>query len=313
MGYQIGHQTPYDEPSSPSDAAKSSFDSLAHQESLDFFTDITDKEWNNLKMKVKEMQPNTLGNPREGPLVMGEWLQSHYEPDFVCRHERRIGKLGDGGKWVCDPQYISQSNSCLVYSIGSNGETSFEEAIFKSIGSHCEVHTFDFDDYKDVVEATGAHYHQWGLSDTMGTHKQYSKKVGGQINAEFKTLADTVKLLGHEDRMIDIFKIDCEGCEWTTFSSWFENTNVKMRQVLIELHSEQGPKKLAPLASAADFFTAMYRQGYVIFHKEPNIHYWGMGRRNAIEYGFLLLNQSFFQDPETGKSWLKDSSSTEQR
>ena len=71
----------------------------------------------------------------------GFFYQNHYEPEFVCLHERRVGKLGDGGKWICDPHRIREQEECLVYSVGSNGDFSFEEAVLESVGSHCEIHT----------------------------------------------------------------------------------------------------------------------------------------------------------------------------
>lgn len=261
----------------------------AFRESQQFFDDVSDQDWELLKQRVQEIQPNTNGNPGKGRAGTPFWFQNHYEPDFACRHERRIGRLGDGGKWVCDPHRLKNpAKPCLVYSVGSNGDSSFESYIKKDIGDHCEIHTFDMANYTEKVEVTGAKFHQWGLSDTTGPARK----------GEFKTLKDTVKLLGHEGRVIDIFKIDCEGCEWSTGKSWFD-ADVVIRQVLVELHEV---KSGIPQPGGLDFFNTMYQQGYVIFHKEPNIQYWQYGR--CVEYAFLRLNQTFFQD-DNGNSWLK--------
>lgn len=76
--------------------------------------------------------------------VKTEWFQSHYEPDFSCQFRKRVGGngLGDGPKWVCDPhRLIAQSKTrkkanpskpgCLIYSVGSCGDFSFETALSK--------------------------------------------------------------------------------------------------------------------------------------------------------------------------------------
>ena len=53
-----------------------------------------------------------------------------------------MGKLGDGGKWICDPHRIrEEQEECLVYSVGSNNDFSFEQAILEVVGEHCEIHT----------------------------------------------------------------------------------------------------------------------------------------------------------------------------
>ena len=131
----------------------------------------------------------------------------------------------------------------------------------------CEIHTFDFGNYaKGAAKAGGVQYHRVG--------------VGLDDPPKFKSIRTLVKELGHENRVIDIFKIDCEGCEWTTAQHWFE-ANVTLRQILVELHGSD-------VQNTPKFFDLMYENNYVIFHKEPNIAYPG-----AIEYAFLKLSPEF--------------------
>ena len=266
--------------------------SLAKNESGGFFTDIRDTTWKMFKLKARAMQPNTRGDPRrttDDNIIPTTWFQNHYEPDFTCPFERRFGRLGDGGKWVCDPHRITmkaKEKGCLVYSVGSNGDASFEAAILQDVSPDCEIHIFDFDDYTDAVKqqtepSTNVHYHQWGISNVT--------------NGEFKTLQDTVQELGHSGRTVDLFKIDCEGCELDTFDAWFQ-ANVILKQILVEVHYELGigrPHKMR-LPQTVDLFECMYKEGYVITHKEPNIEYSGH-HGICVEYNFLLLSTAFWK------------------
>lgn len=47
---------------------------------------------------------------------MGIWFQNNYEPNFSCRHERRIGRPGDGGAHL----YFISSASFPVYILHIN-------------------------------------------------------------------------------------------------------------------------------------------------------------------------------------------------
>lgn len=41
---------------------------------------------------------------------------------------------------------------CIIYSVGSCGDFSFEEALQNLLGKDtCEIHTFDMDDFQDVM------------------------------------------------------------------------------------------------------------------------------------------------------------------
>jgi hypothetical protein len=270
--------------------------SLAMSESLGFFDDISQKDWIRMKENAQSIFPNHQGKIFRGRA--GAFFQSHYEPDFVCPRERRIGKLGDGGKWICDPDRLVSRNerggttnnkNCLVYSVGSNGDASFEAAVRDKIG--CEIHVFDFGDYAEVVgKRSNATYHQWGIDGKS----RVVKGRRGETNV-FKTLKQTVEELGHEGRVIDIFKIDCEGCELTSFKSWFE-ANVTLQQILVEVHSssekvgERGLHLVAP--GTSEFFEELYeKEHYGIFHKEANVQFWQY--KPCFEFCFVKLSPSF--------------------
>jgi hypothetical protein len=186
---------------------------------------------------------------------------------------------------ICDPHRIRQQESCLVYSVGSNNDFSFEAAVLQSIGSHCEIHTFDPDDYSAGAKANNVTYHQWGIGDEDGV-------VGKGFL--MKTLKTTMRELGHDDgRVIDIFKIDCEGCEIDSVLSWFD-TNVTLRQILVEVHSTAELPR-SEVKRLVNFFKTMFLNNYVIFHKEPNIHFWRDSLKvRCVEFTFLKLGKAFF-------------------
>lgn len=47
----------------------------------------------------------------------------------------RLGSDKDGGKYICLDEYLTRPG-CIVYSLGSNGQYDFEEAILEASNSH---------------------------------------------------------------------------------------------------------------------------------------------------------------------------------
>ena len=244
---------------------------MALAESAGFFHDMRQTDWLKLKERIRET-PNCATDCK--PSGAAAWFQNNYEPVFTCQHERRIGRWGDGGKWVCDPHRIIQNNkSCLVYSIGSDNDFSFEHGILTDVSSECEIHTFDPTIGKIPVDvpSENIHFHPWGLAQEDG--------------GDYKTLPSIIKELGHTGHTIDILKIDCEGCEWKTFEQWFDGHTI-IRQIQVEVHG--GTVGAMPVV-AQSFMSFLQRHNYVIFHKEPNIQHSG---GVCIEYAFLLLRMT---------------------
>ena len=260
---------------------------LAFRESLGFFDDITTAQWQKLK-KITESRVHHSSGPEDSPKDP-TFYQMNWDPDFSCLLEDSIGQISaDGHKWVCDPHRLEAKPDCLVYSFGSNGNFYFERHLH-SVAPNCEIHVFDPADYSYEMNGAGlngSNCHGWGLKASYESDKEmiktaYSDEMDSKLRGlKFKSLAETVEILGHVGRRIDIFKIDCEGCEWGAYKDFLKQD---LRQILIEVHSVSDV--------TAQFFDELHDAGYVIFHKEPNIQ-WSGGA--CTEFSFLKLAKDYF-------------------
>ena len=245
---------------------------LALEESLGFFADTPAHEWQRMKniTRGRVYHSRPLGKA-DKPTV---YFASNWDPDFSCRFEESIGQtLSDGHKWVCDPHRLEVKEDCLVFSIGSNGNFAFEMDIQSHLPNY-EIHTFDFTDYsKGMWEngLNGTNFHAWGL--------QSSSLKKPETGPRFESLQETMELLGLSGRRIDIFKIDCEGCELTLHKDLLSQD---IRQILVEVHGLN--------ENTEPFFKDIHDAGYVMFHKEPNLYTEG----KCIEIAYLKLAKEYF-------------------
>lgn len=212
-----------------------------------------------------------------------------WEPEAVCLADERFGStvrykaLGDGPKFVCGVDFLAKkakNEGCLVYSVGSNNDISFEQAVHSIIG--CEIHTFDpYIPEDKFVGNDIVTFHQWGFGEDNSTQ-----------GPTFKSAGTVIKELGHTNRAIDIFKIDCEGCEFAVMPPLFESIsrgNLKVNQVQIEIHRDELKENTTLLEG---LFAAADRANLRIFHKERN--QWGCMGYRCVEYAFV--NERFLRE-----------------
>lgn len=223
--------------------------------------------------RYKLFDPATGG----GPESAAAWYQRNAEPAYTCTHEERLGPAGEGGKWLCHPEKLKRSPTCLVYSIGNMNDFRWESAVLE-IAPHCEIHVFDHTVPDPTNKPVPVHFHRWGLS--ASTH----------VEKSLFSLTDIVKKLKHEGRAVDIFKIDCEGCEWETFETWF-NAEVYIREVLVEVHGGTAQPKPDPIAKT--FMQFMWNMSMLIYHKEPNVMF-SQGEGLCVEFAFIHVPSSRF-------------------
>jgi hypothetical protein len=210
------------------------------------------------------------------------FFQNNWEPTIQCEFERRLGNIGDGGKWVCDIHRFQQINNTtkLVYSFGSNGDFSFERAI-KAELPKAEIHTFDMGLYKCPENV--CIFHQARLGDGKSDNSTSLQMI--------------MKELGHEKREIHILKVDIDGSEFKLFDALFK-TSLKnqtdipyIRQILFEIHLIG--KGEEPSQRTHQLFELFRSNNYAIFHKEVNLY----DPSNVFEYALLRLNPLFFISP----------------
>jgi hypothetical protein len=262
---------------------------LAKFESLGFFDDIDEDTWKQHQHRARN-DPTyyNMKNPNQRSPNVARWLLNNVDPVFTCPNLRRIGGRGDGPKWTCDPHRLIQQDDCLIYSFGSNGVYLFEDGmvnLFRSANANCEIHVFDPNPNfarMDDVQNHNIHYHAIGLKSSY--QKFHPTGLFRLRNFKFLSLPEIQQQLNHTNRRVDIFKIDCENCEWTTYLDLLQ-PNIDIRQILIETHSLGVPPN--------QFFDRFFDMGYVLFSKEANTH--PSAQDKCYEWGFLKLHPTFLQ------------------
>lgn len=201
-----------------------------------------------------------------GGKYAGEWFQNNAEPSIRCLTDERMGPWGDGGKWICQPSCLLSNNNCTVLSIGSYNDFGFENAIVNNYG--CNVSTFDHT-VSNPTPPSQVSFYPFGIAT----------KSEGQL----KTINQLSEIAGlHNKSLIDVFKIDCEGCEYDLFSdtNTLEFMSRRIRQLSVEIHWNNNADAISLI------YGNLIKNGFRCFSKEPNL----LCQSCATEFSFLNLN-----------------------
>ena len=173
-------------------------------------------------------------------------LWDFFPATYTCPHDiQRVGRLGDGGKWVCGMSLYeaqpapaithhdtSSHPETIIYSFGVNDESTFEAEMLSRIPS-AQIFAYDysvtsFGPQLSPFYSARAHFKQAGL----GAIDELSK------TPQFFTLSTLMGQNNHS--YIDILKIDIEGSEYTALDSFMDSCDawgvMPIGQVMIELH-----------------------------------------------------------------------------
>jgi hypothetical protein len=156
---------------------------------------------------------------------------------YSCPHEvDRVGRLGDGGKWVCGmSKYVNypKDRQCVIYSFGVRDESSFENDMLSR--TNCSVWAYDFsvvDFGEQLLPANRgrAHFVQAGIAG----------KTDKSRDPPFYSISELMKMNGHT--YIDILKMDIEYYEFETMDGLMNDFpssagyELPIGQLMVEIH-----------------------------------------------------------------------------
>lgn len=171
----------------------------------------------------------------------------------ICRL-KKLGKTRDEEKYICWDEQVFQNLDCVVFSIGSNNQWSFEQDVLNT--TRCRVFTFDCTIEPQVPK--GVRFYPFCISGlTMINGK-------GQI---FRTIDDLIEQT--QVNRLDYLKIDVEGAEFEALIPFLQHKNTP-KQIALEIHYQAPTFDLDENALLAFGNFMFYEAGYVIAHRSDN-------------------------------------------
>ena len=236
------------------------------------------------------------------------YIQSLWHPGAPhgasCGRMSRLGADGDGGKLVCDAQAIVRAGRrCLVVSIGSNGEASFERDVHR-LNPDCEIHTYDHTLNPSkrsalllAVPSTNQPRpigrNAWSMPEQARWRKAQAAIASGTKRVltlfEEPFEGQEYQLRRYAGRAVQLLKMDCDGCEFKALPRWLHGKQGKRGvctdQILFELHASSAPNIWGKSGTIPGSGNATQRLYYThalmkslepyfsVFAVEPNIAY----------------------------------------
>ncbi|XP_048245429.1 uncharacterized protein LOC124122370 [Haliotis rufescens] len=179
--------------------------------------------------------------------------------ELPCDRMLRAGPPADEGWEICDDERFRPVKPCLAYSFGSHWGKSFQFDQDIARLYNCEVFSFDPTMKQDKeVKAKSVQYFDYALGNNLGR------------SSRVMTLTEIRHSLHHDERTIDIMRLDLNGKEWKEIRYMIQHGELhQVRQLFVEYNTDMNP-------SAGELLKRLYTlkaiddAGFKRFHVRTN-------------------------------------------
>jgi hypothetical protein len=245
-----------------------------------------EKEWKQKKI-AREASEKTYGVPgtsEHNGWLNGMMIWDYMYPTFDCPYLlQRLGRVGDGGKWVCGLKQVSERPKCLIYSFGVNTEVSFEKEVL-SRANNCRIRMFDPTIQIERVPLS--------LEDYGGRANFTELGLAGSDRGKVRTLKTLMAM--HGDNFIDILKVDIEGAEILSLARAVSDfpESLPFGQIQVEVHAPAFEGLEAGGLNFTSWRNMLEGMGLRVFHTEPNL----TGKSKLyVEFAMLNIKSEMFK------------------
>jgi len=178
---------------------------------------------------LPQKRTDRLGHDNRHPFNM-------WEPTAACVDPQVLGGAdADGARTLCSFQRAFKDREpCIVYSIGSNGDFAFEDALL-ALADRCIVHTMD-------CTMSGRFTASFEVKPRLWFHPWCLSGVDGLPDARFKSLRGIHDALGHSWGSLALLKMDVEAYEHAVLESWDATDPLLPEQLSVEVHCTTEPR-----------------------------------------------------------------------
>ena len=192
-------------------------------------------------------------------------------PTFECPVDMvktaSVAERWDGGKWLCGLQLLDprpEQGGCVVYSVGSNFDASFERYVQQSVrsrheGRSCDTHTYD--PTLNPPRRAKQFGEQLAAEGVSRLHLVGLRGDDARERLPFPTQTLREMMVSNRHTCADVVKVDIEGSEheWLASTPWEE---LCVGILLFELHGDRArlPKSYdGPHLRTGDVLGYMHR------------------------------------------------------